>query len=149
MAQTFYELIGGRKTLEAVHKTFYDKLLKDPWLKPFFEGIDQKHIENQQSDFMGMHFGGPPSYMGVAPKASHRNMFITREILIYRAHILAESILANGLSREVARDWIAKERLFYKQILKENKNECSKKLDNKDIIIVEKPTNIQTDFRHS
>jgi len=50
--------VGGRAVLEKVHKLFYDKLYEHPWLKKFFLHIEQKLIENQQTDFMVSNMGG-------------------------------------------------------------------------------------------
>ncbi len=39
-----FDLLGGRPTLEKVHKVFNDKLYEYLWLKGGFEEIDQKVI---------------------------------------------------------------------------------------------------------
>ena len=55
---TLLQEVGGKPVLEKVHKHFYDELNKHPWLKNFFLHIDQKIIENQQTDFMNANMGG-------------------------------------------------------------------------------------------
>ncbi|MBT5260713.1 MAG: group 1 truncated hemoglobin, partial [Nitrospina sp.] len=55
---TLLQEVGGKSVLEKVHKLFYDKLYEHPWLKKFFLHIDQKLIENQQTDFMVANMGG-------------------------------------------------------------------------------------------
>ena len=54
---TLLNEVGGRPMLEKVHKHFYDELYKHPWLKNFFLHIDQKVIEDQQTDFMVSNMG--------------------------------------------------------------------------------------------
>ena len=61
---SLFDLLGGRPTLEKVHKVFNDKLYEYLWLKGFFEEIDQKVIENQQTDFMTSNMGGGKIYSG-------------------------------------------------------------------------------------
>ena len=55
---TLLDEVGGKPMLEKVHKHFYDELYKHPWLKNYFLHIDQKIIENQQTDFMIANMGG-------------------------------------------------------------------------------------------
>ena len=71
------EAIGGRPTLEKVHKLFYNKLYEHPWLREFFKEIPQETIENQQTDFMVSNMGGGKIYSGALPKNGHRHMFMT------------------------------------------------------------------------
>ena len=63
-----FDLLGSRPTLEKVHKVFNDKLYEYLWLKGGFEEIDQKVIENQQTDFMTSNMGGGKIYSGGFPK---------------------------------------------------------------------------------
>lgn len=53
-----FERIGGRASLIAINKVFYDKIYKHSWLRQYFEKISQEHIENQQVDFMQKVLGG-------------------------------------------------------------------------------------------
>jgi len=76
--------IGGRTTIEWVHKIFYDKIYADPWLGKFFAGIDQKHIESQQTDFITMLFGGPKAYSGRMPIDAHEHILIGEELFSER-----------------------------------------------------------------
>lgn len=77
--QNLYDAIGGLPTIQKVHKTFYDKVYADDWLKQFFADFDQQIIENKQTSFMGEKMGGP-KYLGKPLKQVHENMYISREL---------------------------------------------------------------------
>ncbi len=62
-------------------------------MKKFFEGINQQHIESQQSDFMMMLFGGPKIYGGRMPKDAHDHIMVTDELSIIVTKLLKDSLL--------------------------------------------------------
>ncbi|MDH3327283.1 MAG: group 1 truncated hemoglobin, partial [Gammaproteobacteria bacterium] len=75
--KTLYERLGGVETLEKVHKIFYDKAYKHPWLRLYFTDKLQQVLEEQQTDFMTQLMGGPKKYGGKTPKMAHQHMNIT------------------------------------------------------------------------
>ena len=72
-----FKRIGGRESLIAINKVFYDKVYKHPWLKLYFLDTPQQHIEDQQVDFMQKVLGGENLYVGKTPPITHNHMFIT------------------------------------------------------------------------
>jgi len=58
MIEDLFELIGGRRTIEAATELFYDKVLKDDNLRHFFEGVDMAHLRSRQDMFISMLLGG-------------------------------------------------------------------------------------------
>ena len=58
MIEDLYSLIGGRSTVEATTKLFYDKILQDDTLRHFFEGVDMAHIRSRQAMLISMLLGG-------------------------------------------------------------------------------------------
>jgi len=65
--QQAFEKMGGRNSLIAINKVFYDKVYRHPWLKLYFDNIPQEHIEAQQVDFMQKVLGGENIYVGKPP----------------------------------------------------------------------------------
>ena len=119
------EEIGGRSVLEKVHKIFYDKLYEHPWLKGYFDGIDQKKIEDQQTDFMMQLTGGPKIYAGKTPKSAHQHILITDELFELRSSLLSESIKEAGLPDELRKEWLAADATFKRILVKKSAEECS------------------------
>ena len=119
MEESIYDAIGGFSTLERVHKIFYDKIYEHPWLKKFFEGFDQKVIEDKQSTFMGEKFGGP-AYTGKSIRQVHENMFISQELADLRHKILHESLIEAGISEDIQIRWLRVDAAFMKQVIKKS-----------------------------
>jgi len=137
---TLLQEIGGRPVLEKVHKLFYDKLYEHPWLKNFFLHIDQKVIENQQTDFMVSNMGGGKIYSGGMPRNVHRHMYITEELFDLRTEILKESILACGVPGALAERWIRIDVAFKHSLVKKSIDDCEKRFFTDEILSFPKPS---------
>jgi hemoglobin len=74
--QSIYEQIGGADALEAVVAGFYEKVLADPLLVPFFRGVQMSRQHERQVTFFTMALGGPAIYRGKDMKTTHRGMGI-------------------------------------------------------------------------
>jgi hypothetical protein len=46
--RTLYEKLGGEAAVQAAVTSFYDKLLADPLLAHFFEGVDMRRLAMKQ-----------------------------------------------------------------------------------------------------
>jgi hemoglobin len=123
MKQTLFDAVGGLATLQKVHKVFYDKVYAHPWLGRFFEGHDQKSIENRQTTFMGEKMGGNVEYMGKDLVTAHEAMYITEELIELRHGLLRESIRECGVSDELRERWLKIDRAFTKGITKHSLDE--------------------------
>jgi len=58
MIEDLFDLIGGRSTIEAATKLFYDKVSQDDNLRHFFEGVDMAHLRSRQAMFISMLLAG-------------------------------------------------------------------------------------------
>lgn len=74
MTNSLYKRLGGEPALEAAVGMFYVKVLKDPILKPMFEGVDMDSLKRHQQAFMGYAFGGPNEYDGRSMCAAHAHL---------------------------------------------------------------------------
>ncbi|HEV7759683.1 MAG TPA: group 1 truncated hemoglobin [Acidimicrobiales bacterium] len=72
-----YDAIGGRDAVTAAVDLFYEKVLADPTLAPYFEGIDMDHLRAHQRAFLTTALGGPEAYEGKAMADAHRGRDIT------------------------------------------------------------------------
>lgn len=68
---TLFERIGGVGAVDAAVDLFYRKVLGDPLLKPFFDGVDMKRQRAQQKAFLTVAFGGPNAYSGKDLRRAH------------------------------------------------------------------------------
>jgi hemoglobin len=64
MADALYGTIGGRLKIKAAVDSFYERVLADPLLRPYFEGFDMEGLRERQSMFVSMLLGGRVVYTG-------------------------------------------------------------------------------------
>lgn len=69
-AQTLFYKYGSPIT-DGVSELFYDRVLADPSLTPFFEGIDVNLLRDHMSDVLSVITGGPNLYKGRDLKTIH------------------------------------------------------------------------------
>ena len=97
MAQSIFERIGGRDAVDAVVSDFYDRVLDDPLLEPYFEGTDTDQLRNHQAQFISAVVGGPVTYDGDDMQTAHEGMGITEEAFASVASHLEAALRANGV----------------------------------------------------
>lgn len=56
--------LGGDEAIVMALDRFYEKVLTDARLSPFFDGLNVDRIKARQKDFLAMAFGGPNRYEG-------------------------------------------------------------------------------------
>lgn len=73
---TLYEQLGGQAAISSVVDKFYEIMLVDPIIKPFFEKTDMEKQRKAQKSFITMITGGPNQYTGLDMKKAHAGMNI-------------------------------------------------------------------------
>ena len=71
---SLYEQLGGEAAIKAAVEIFYKKVLADPLLSPFFDGIDMDRQVGKQRAFLTTVFGGPDAYDGADMRDAHRHL---------------------------------------------------------------------------
>ncbi|GLI66033.1 hypothetical protein VaNZ11_009739 [Volvox africanus] len=71
---TLYERVGGVAAIEAAVDIFYNRIIADPELVRFFEGIDMKKQRRKQAAFMTYVFGGAGAYEGRDLFKAHKRL---------------------------------------------------------------------------
>jgi hemoglobin len=62
MFGSLYQRVGGESAIMAAASSFYDKVLADPDLAPFFMSLDMEQQVSKQVAFLSWAFGGPERY---------------------------------------------------------------------------------------
>jgi hemoglobin len=76
-AVTVYDTIGGQAAVDAVVDELYRRILDDPDLATYFDGIDVDQIKRHQRAFIAAALGGPDAYPGRTMQAAHAGRRIT------------------------------------------------------------------------
>jgi len=71
---TLYERIGGAAAVKAAVEVFYGKVLADPRIAHFFDGVDMAKQSAKQRAFLIMAFGGPNTYTGEDMRRGHAHL---------------------------------------------------------------------------
>jgi hemoglobin len=71
-----YEVIGGGPAVSAVVNDFYERVLGDPQLAPYFEGVDMSRLKRHQVLLVTKVLGGPDNYNGRPLDEAHAGLGI-------------------------------------------------------------------------
>ena len=75
---SIYESIGGEPALVAVVDDFYERVLGDPQLAPFFAGASMPKLKGRQVEFFAAALGGPDFYQGGSMRQVHAGRGISQ-----------------------------------------------------------------------
>ncbi len=71
---TLYEQLGGEQAITATVGMFYENIMNDAELAPFFADLDMDRQIHKQIAFMTMAFGGPHEYDGRSLGDAHARL---------------------------------------------------------------------------
>ena len=71
---SLYERLGGEAAITATVGMFYERIMSDRSLAPFFADLDMDRQIDKQIAFMTMAFGGPHGYTGRDLRTAHARL---------------------------------------------------------------------------
>jgi hemoglobin len=74
-----FEQLGQERGIRAAVDDFYERVLADPDLAPYFEGVDMPRLRAHQAQLLVQVSGGPAAYSGRDLGAAHAGLGITEE----------------------------------------------------------------------
>ncbi len=78
MKQTLYTKYGSRVT-SGIAECLYDRVLDDPELAAFFDGVDIDRLREHVADFLSVLAGGPDIYRGRDLREAHADYKISKQ----------------------------------------------------------------------
>ncbi len=100
--ETIYEQIGGEETIDKLIGTFYQHVLADPLLSPFFENSSIEKLQRMQKAFFSIALGGPDPDIKISIYESHRGRGIKREHLTRFTEHLMNTLREIGVDENKA-----------------------------------------------
>lgn len=106
---SLFERIGGIPGIDAMLVDFYDLVLSDEVLAPFFAGATMEQLRNMQREFFAMALGGGTDYSGkslecihhkYAIKHKHFARFVYYLLKTLRRHNVEEAVI-QGIIRRI------------------------------------------------
>ena len=105
--QSIYEKIGGAEGIAGLVDEFYDSIMSDEVLKPYFKHARVGKIINMQKEFFAAATGGPRTYSGRPLKEIHKHMDISRyEFDRYVGHLVT-ALETRGITGDDSREVVA------------------------------------------
>jgi hemoglobin len=74
---SIYEQLGQDVGIRTAVDDFYERVLGDPALAPYFDGIDMNRLRGHQTKLLVQVTGGPVDYDGRDLAAAHKGLDIT------------------------------------------------------------------------
>lgn len=88
--RTLFDRIGGEEEVRRLVNEFYDRVLDDPDLEPFFELTPMEKLRNMQYEFFSAALNGPVAYSGQPLHYVHQGRGITSHHLTkFVNHLIA------------------------------------------------------------
>jgi hemoglobin len=74
---SIYDTIGGADAVHAAVDGFYERVLADPGLAPYFTQTDMRKLKAHQRSFIAAAIGGPEVFAGRDMATAHAGLGIT------------------------------------------------------------------------
>ena len=97
-SDSLYERMGGQEKLAKIVFQMYQRVLRDPELAPFFEGVSMERLKKMNTEFLASALDGPINYTGAELIAAHGGRGITRAHFSAFVGHLADAMRENGIS---------------------------------------------------
>ena len=96
-----YDAVGGGPAVRVVVDDFYRRVMADPQLVHYFEGVDMPALKRHQALLVGQVLGGPPDYDGRSLREAHNVLGVTKEHFDLVVGHLADALKEAGVPDEI------------------------------------------------
>ena len=98
--QTLFERVGGEQAISDLIHEFYDRVLADLELKPFFKDVSVDKLRRMQREFFSAALDGPISYTGRPLSHVHHGRGITKHhFALYVGHLI-DTLQDHGINEQ-------------------------------------------------
>ncbi len=101
---SLYDRLGGRDAIRVVVDDFYDRVLDDERLRPYFDDVSIDRLRSHQVQFLAAVTGGPVDYSREDLRAAHADMGIDEAEFEAVATHLDAALEDAGVARSDRRD---------------------------------------------
>ncbi len=106
--QTLFERVGGEHAISDLIDKFYDRVIADPELKPFFTDSSMDKLRRMQREFFSVALDGPITYTGRPLSHVHHGRGITRHhFALYVGHLI-DTLQSRGINDQDVQDIIGR-----------------------------------------
>lgn len=76
---SLFDRVGRVPGVTRLIDRFYENVLKDPTMRPYFQNVEMRKLRRMQFEFFSAALGGPTAYSGPSMHYAHQGRHITRE----------------------------------------------------------------------
>ena len=98
--ETLYEKIGGKPSIEKMITLFYQHVLSDPLLSPFFRDSSIEKLTQMQTAFFSIALGGEEPTQMPSLAGAHRGRGIESKHLTRFTELLVQTLTEVGISEQ-------------------------------------------------
>ena len=106
--QTLFERVGGEEIIRELIHEFYDRVIADPDLKPFFENTSIGKLRRMQREFFSAALDGPITYTGRPLSYVHHGRGITKHHFALYVDHLIDTLRGRGINDQDVQDIIGR-----------------------------------------
>lgn len=110
--------LDNGKIVRSILDTFYQRVYKDPLLKPYFERVTMDRVIGKQYAFLMQSITGEQVYIGERPRNSHHWMVIPDSVFDHRQKLMLDAQREHGLNESLIERWSRYEEHFRPDIVK-------------------------------
>ena len=97
---TLYETLGAETGIRTAVDQFYDRVVADPRLAAYFQGVDMIGLRRHQVAMLSAATGGPKSYTGQEMAAAHAGRAIDNKAFDRVVGHLQETLVSLGVDEQ-------------------------------------------------
>lgn len=113
---TLFERIGGKQMIADVVDDFYDRVLADSELKPFFKNTSMDKLRCMQQEFFSAALDGPITYTGKPLSHVHHGRGITKHHFTLFVNHLLETLRDYGINDQDVTNIISRINIYADEI---------------------------------
>ena len=98
MARTIFERSDGFASVGKIVLDFYDRVLDDDVLGPYFEDVDMRRLIDHQTKFVATVMGGPASYTDETLQQVHAHLRIDHAAFAQMLVVLRATLSDHGFA---------------------------------------------------
>lgn len=106
--QLLFDRVGGEQAISELVDEFYDRVIADPELKPFFTSTSMDKLRRMQREFFSAALDGPITYTGRPLSHVHHGRGITKHhFALYVGHLI-DTLQGLGIDENDVQDIISR-----------------------------------------
>ncbi len=114
--QTLFERVGGEQTIRELIHEFYDRVIADPDLKPFFKNTSMGKLRRMQREFFSAALDGPITYTGRPLSYVHHGRGITKHHFALYVDHLIDTLRGRGINDQDVQEIIGRINTYAEEI---------------------------------